>query len=463
MISILLALTMVGASCLPIGQNSSKSESSALLISNLAVQPNPRLGVAFPGEDPSYYHLISDGGMGICRMSVSWARHEPVQDTYSWTGLDNKIMALQQLGIDPFLTLESDAEWGVEPSTKKAKNRPPINLADWKKFVKALVERYDGDGKKDASGLLRPVRYYQAANEWFSDNNPSGGWTGTRDQFISFMNATYDAVKASDSDAAFVMGGIAAVNIDIMTLREGFGDYTVYYNYDENSGTTITPEDAANPAYEDFLDGVYRTLRECRYDYVDAHLYGPLAFNGPRLALLEDKAPKMKIISSECGGPSRDYDDDITPAEHFMTALQMNLDLLARGLEFGLWFRVGEAPTASTWGNAFVPLFDTSARPKGGYWAYKLLGVVLKNLGRVRRVGDGVYVVNRTDSSPVLVAWNAGGSSIHLPVTVQATQMLRVTDAATGSYVIEAVPANGVITLGDLPVVAAAALPGQTQ
>jgi hypothetical protein len=461
MIPILLAIAMAATSCLSVGQNESESAPGGQLISDLAVNPNPRLGLAFPGGDPTYFHLMSDAGIGVCRMDAPWSRYEPVQGTFNWSGLDTKIYVLQQLGIEPFLTLESDVEWGVEPSTKSARNRPPNDLSEWKNFVKAMVERYDHDGENDFLHLIRPVRYYQAANEWFSENNPSGGWTGTRDQFIEYINATYDAVKASYSEAVFVLGGIAAVNVDIMTLREGYGDYTVYYHYDEDNMITITREYASNPDYEDFLRGVYRTLRECRYDYVDAHLYGPLEFNDARIALLSAKAPKMKMLSSECGGPSRDYDDDITPLDHFLTALDLNLDLLSRDFLFGLWFRLGEAPSASTYGNAFVALFDTSAQPKAGYWAYKLLASVLDKMDRVQKVGEGVYIIHRADASPALVAWNAGGSTLELPSTVQATQLLRVTDAAAGSYVIEAVPENGIITLGDLPVVASEVLPGQ--
>lgn len=460
-ISILLAIAMAAVSCHPVGEEESKSAPAGPLLSDLVVEPSPRLGLAFPGGDTSYFHLMSDAGIGVCRMDAPWSRYEPVQGTFSWSGLDQKISALQGLGIEPFLTLQSDAEWGVEPSTKNARNRPPVDLAEWKHFVKTMAERYDHDGVDDAPGLLRPVRYYQAANEWFSENNSSGGWTGTRDQFIEFINATYDAVKGGDPDAVFVLGGIAATNVDMMTLREGFGDYTVYYHYDENNMITITPEDAANPEYEEFLEGVYRTLRECRYDYVDAHLYGPLEFNDARIALMSAKAPKMKMLSSECGGPSRDYDDDITPLDHFMTALDLNLDLLSRDFEFGLWFRLGEAPSAGTWGNTLVPLFDTSAQPKGGYWAYKLLAAVIQKLDRVQKLGDGAYIVHRNETSPALVAWNAAGSSIELPATVEATRMLRVTDAAAGSYVIENVPDDGVVTLGDLPVVVSAVLPGQ--
>jgi len=460
MIPILLAITMAAATCLPVGQAVSGSAPGDLLLSDLTVQPNPHLGVAFPGGDPATFHLISEAGMGVARMDASWDKYEPSQGTFLWGDLDRKITAMQYYGIEPFITLESDAVWGVESTTETARNRPPLDLAVWKNFIRAMVERYDYDGTDDLPSLVRPVRYYQVANEWMSKSNTTGGWTGTRDQFIEFVNVTYDAVKAGDPDAILVLGGMSTFNIDMMALREGFGNYTIHYHFNDSTEVIVTPADAANPGYQEFLDGVYRTLRECRYDYVDGHLYGPLEHNDSRVALLADRAPKMKMVTSECGGPSRDYDDDITPEDHFMTAIELNLELLSKGYEFALWFRMGETPGA-TWGNIHVPLFDSAAQPKAGYWAYKLLGAVLENLERVQKIGEGAYIIHRTDASPALVAWNSGGSSRPLPPVVPATQVLRVTDAATGTYVLELVPGNGTIALSDLPVVATAALPGQ--
>lgn len=463
MLTILLVITMAASSCIPIGQKNSDNASQGPLLSDLVVEPSPRLGIAFPGGNPSYYNLVSEGGMGVARLSVPWSNHEPEPGVFSWNALDAKVVRLQQLGIEPFLTMESDAPWGVEATTKTAKNRPPTDLSIWKRFVKTLVERYDHDGIDDAPGLLRPVRYHQAANEWLSDKNKSGGWTGTIDEFIEFMNATYDAVKASYSDAIFVMGGIAAVNVDVMALSEGLGTYIIHYNFDESTGVTITPDDANDPQYQPLYETAYRVLRECRFDYADAHLYGPVEFNDARIPLIERKSPKRSILSSECGGPSRDYDDDITPTDHFMAAIELNLDMLARGLEFGLWFRLGENPSATTWGNVEVPLYDMTATPKGGYWAYKLLAAILKDLEKVEKVDNGAYMVYRTKNAPVLVAWRTDERSVFsIPSTVGASRLLRVTDAQSGSYTIEAVPGNGVLSLGDLPVVVSALLPGDS-
>ncbi len=467
MLSILMAVTMAATSCIPIGQGASNTVPEGPRLADLEVQPCPRLGVAFPGGNPDYYYLISEGGMGVARISVPWSKHEPQEGVFDWYSLDKKVVRMQQLGIEPFLTFESDAEWGVESTTKTALNKPPADLSIWKRFVKTLVERYDADGENDSQALLRPVRYYQVLNEWVSDKNKSGGWTGTDQQLIEFVNATYDAIKASDSDAVAVLGGIAAVNVDVMALSEELGSYTIHYNYDEDSGFTITPEDAQDPQFEPIFEAAYRVLRGCRYDYADAHLYGPVDFNDARIALMKMKAPKRPLLSSEFGGPSRDYDEDITPEDHFMAAMEYNLDILARGLEFGLWFRLGENPSGSTWGNAYVPLFEvseTTITPKGGYWAYKLLAGMFEDLHQVQRLDSGAYIVHRVKRPPLLVAWRTPErDGLALPPVVQAQRALRVVHAAEGVYAMETVPESGVLSLGELPVVAGAELPGDQQ
>lgn len=460
---IVLAVAFTFPACTANVGDSSNGDPDTLLIRDLAVKPNPHLGLAFPGPDPDYFHLMSEVGIGVVRLPVPWSKREPKPGVFKWEKLDKMVLRLQHLGIEPFLTMDTDAKWGIVSSKKRAKNRPPSDLRIWQRFVGALVERYDADGIDDAPGLLRPVRYYQAANEWVSDKNRSGGWSGTTDEFIQFINGTHDAAKASYPEALFVMGGIAALNLDAMVLSEGLASYTARSKNNEKSGVTLTPERARSAQLRPHLESAYRVLRNCRFDMVDVHLYGPVTFNEHRISLIENKCPDYPVLSSECGGPSLDYDDDITPDDHFMAVMEINLHLLARGLEFGLWFRLGESPH-STWGNAQVPLYNKSLQPKAGYWAYQLLAAVLEGVESVQRLDDGMYLVHRPGGSSMFVAWKTDEHTTStLPPEVEATHLLRITSAGRGGYSIEAVPENGVLTLGNLPVVAGAVLPGEAK
>lgn len=453
MIVALLAMITVFSACPADATDGNTEVRIGLPIRDLPITPHPRLGMAFPGSNPEDFHLISEGGMGMARLSVSWSAREPSSGVFEWNGLDGKIRLLQELGIEVFLTLYSDAAWAVRSSDKEARNRPPNDFQIWRRFVTALVERYDADGSDDAPGLVRPVRYFQVANEWISDENRSGGWTGTTDELIEFINLSHDAVKESFPEAVYVMGGISALNLDVMALSESLASYTACYHFDEETGFTITPSQAASAEVKEYLAVSYRVLSECRYDMADGHLYGPVENNDARITLLEDKALGRPLLSSECGGPSRDYDEQITSVDHFLAAMDINLHSLARGLQFALWFRLGESDYA-TWGNREVPLFDQSANPKAGYRAYQLLAYILEDADHVERLGPGRYLVHRAAASPRLVAWKTDdGATIPLPAGVIASEAMRVVDAEHGIYAMESVPENGILSLSTLPLI----------
>jgi len=74
----------------------------------------------------------------------------------------------------------------------------PIDEAQYAAFVKATVERYDGDGLEDMPGLLNPIKYWQVGNEPTNDN---------RSDFAGLQMITYQAVKQVCPDCKVLIGG----------------------------------------------------------------------------------------------------------------------------------------------------------------------------------------------------------------------------------------------------------------
>ena len=68
---------------------------------------------------------------------------------------------------------------------------------DYITWVKACVERYDGDGRDDVPGLITPCKYWQVGNE------PP---PFLRD-YAKLLLITYDAIKAADADAKVLIAG----------------------------------------------------------------------------------------------------------------------------------------------------------------------------------------------------------------------------------------------------------------
>ncbi len=437
---------------------------SRLLLGNLDIVPNPRLGVAFPEPDPAVADAVLACGMGIVRMEVSWAEREPVRGQFEWGGLDNKIQHLQERGANAFLTFGTDATWGTLPSEFTAPNRVPADMADWADFVSACVERYDHDGVDDAEGLLRPVDYYQFINEWPSQNHRTGGWAGDIDQLIATLNASHAAAKASWAGATVILGGIPAGALDAMVLSSGMANYVSRIAYTPDNLVYLDSLRAQSPTILESVAVRERVLAEARYDVADMHLYGPVEFNQYRIERVSLATPQAGLVSAECGGPSLAYVDTVTPEGHFLAALDMNLDALSRGVRFILWFGMLEQEFVegggTTYGTSQIPLFGQDFQPKGGFWAYCLLGSVLADLDGVVKLEEGAYTIESCDRPDITVAWAPGGSGVlELDPLDHPDLLMRVVDASRGAFVFERVPADGVVALTGLPVIISERLP----
>jgi len=80
---------------------------------------------------------------------------------------------------------------------------PPAKAQDFADFVTAAVERYDGDGVKDAAGSPR-IAVWQLWNE----PNAWETWPGTPAEYGALLQAGYAAIKAADPTASVTTGGL---------------------------------------------------------------------------------------------------------------------------------------------------------------------------------------------------------------------------------------------------------------
>ncbi|HDJ28578.1 MAG TPA: hypothetical protein ENF28_04965 [Proteobacteria bacterium] len=74
----------------------------------------------------------------------------------------------------------------------------PVDVEQYVSFVKATVERYDGDGIDDMPGLTNPIKYWQVGNE------PS---EQRRSNFADLQRITYQAIKQACPDCMVLIGG----------------------------------------------------------------------------------------------------------------------------------------------------------------------------------------------------------------------------------------------------------------
>ncbi|NVO26667.1 hypothetical protein HJ526_04475 [Donghicola sp. C2-DW-16] len=410
------------------------AQAADLDLSQPAEGQSPVLGIAFPGNAPEYYGLLRDMGMSWARISASWGHIGGGGKQPDWTDLDRRIAGLQARGIQPFVTFESDADWATDPATHKVKNATPLDINAWQLFVAQVVERYDGDGNADMKGLRQPVRMWQAANEFVSDTNASGGWAGTTEQLIAYVNAAHDGVKLADPKGTFVLGGTAAFVMDVALVNQGRADWTVRQFWNDGSELVFPPAKSRSAEVDALVRGkLLPVLREARYDVADVHLYGPEDRDPLRLKAMQEWSGRP-VLSSECGGPNLDYGDSYSPQAHFMAVIARNLNVLAHGGQACLWFGLGEE-MQTTVGNARVPLYDMQRQPKPGVYAYRLLSRLLPKGAVVRQIADG-WEISAGDGRKVQLFPHGGAgdpSITHCVLPEAPNRVLRVTESVNCS------------------------------
>lgn len=391
-----LAALIIALACMPAAAD--------VDLSQLSSKPNPRLGLSFPGSKTQYYPFIAQAGIGVVRISASWERLEPKPGRFDFSGLDSRIIALQNLGIAPFVTFESNSKWATVKKTQKVKNATPKDPTQWQAFVRRVVERYDGDGKADAPGLRTGIRYWQVANEWISDRNRSGGWVGDAQGLIQYVTLAHDAVMAADPKAIFVMGGIAAFNADILLVAKDNRSLDVQQTWSKSSKTVLSIAEMRGPQIGAIIENkVLPVLRRAPFDIGAVHLYGPEARDMARLAHMK-RMTGRPVVSSECGGPTLDYGGKYSPEAHFRAVVERNLNVFAANAQFCLWFRLGESG-GSTFGNQRTALYDTSKKPKPGVFAYRALARLMDARAKVTFQRPGSFLIRRGAGQKIAVGW----------------------------------------------------------
>jgi hypothetical protein len=167
-----------------------------------------------------------------------WGQIEPERGRYEWQGVDEYVHKVQSYDIATLATIWPFAEWDqtnwgdvsdtlvfFEDDLGRGR-RKPYDMQVYKRFVSALVERYDGDGKEDMPGLKYPIKYWEASNEpsmqTFFDGSP--------EDYLELLKATYEAVKEADPGAKVLHAGLAGTEPAMVSFwepifKKGGGQY----------------------------------------------------------------------------------------------------------------------------------------------------------------------------------------------------------------------------------------------
>jgi hypothetical protein len=361
------------------------------------------------------------------------------------TALDSWVRWVQSNNMAPVVTLQN---WAPGDSA----SRPPADTALWKLWVTSTVERYDGDGVQDMPGLVEPVRYWHAEQEW------PIWWDGTVDEYISTLALTYAAVKAADPQGQVILIGLPSEGVAAAAACAQSGDLI---------DSCATWDGSTNQTTQ--------LLQRGRYDIIDMHSYESLPIITGKVNWIRSIVPDpdIPIWCLEAGGPFIDaerYSDTLNAA----AVVQQFAQAFGSGVQRYVWAMFSPAPGA-VWDRppwTLMPLTRWDPYPSGlelkpSYYTYQLMVRELTGFTSVENLStasatetDGVYLYRFAFlDSTVYIVWSADSvdDDVILPTSGSAALVTHiVTDAGQTDEDarVETVPsANGIvhITATSLP------------
>ena len=139
---------------------------------------------------------------------IEWGNMQPSPEApIDFAALDSFVHAFQAAGFtELILALKSHSPWASQGYGLLGASNPAPKaeyIDDYEAWVRAIVERYDGDGTDDLTGLRHPVRFYEIGSE-FSSYEPE-----PVADYLAMLERAYAAAhRASDevvvSHAAFL-------------------------------------------------------------------------------------------------------------------------------------------------------------------------------------------------------------------------------------------------------------------
>jgi hypothetical protein len=169
-----------------------------------------------PGRAERVARLVAPLGASAAKppcSQVEWGQMQRAPGALiDFRRLDGFVRGFQEAGFSELVVcLSSRSQWGSRPATP-GRLRPgsptprPEHMGAFAAWVATVVERYDGDGVRDMSGLRRPVRIYEVGAGF------SSGGTDPPDAYLKLLERAHRAAHGASPDviiahAAFLTTG----------------------------------------------------------------------------------------------------------------------------------------------------------------------------------------------------------------------------------------------------------------
>jgi len=338
--------------------------------------------------------------------------------------------------VDTFLRTPQSATMMLYPHNE--------TLPIWVNFVKAIVDRYDGDGKNDLLNLKYPVRNWHLSEEYPEFYIPP-------QVYVDLLKMTYPVIKETDPQAKVILHGIASNLLQYIAFVKGFIN-----DPDAGliNGTRYTrTQIAASLVFQDVLRDVEYFLEEGKgsYDVVDIHLYEPKEtfmkgkINWTRSAL-QRFGVNVPIWCIEGGGPFKLTDGQqsqfgdrywgrYTDKENAEYVIKMHIIAATTGIErfhWGLCATDHDDYWNGPWNN--MALTTCLREKKPAFYTFQIMLEKIRDFTKARDLSttDLNLYEFEVGSKKVYVAWISTNNTVDLSqkLSIGKTQ-LRITHLVT--------------------------------
>ncbi len=422
-------------------------------------EPSPTTLPTYPFDERNMFFGLSlinpwTGGEVVRDLGISWLSLQPhvlwmsiesEPGVYDWTALDREIRQLQSLDLDITMVLSPAINAFGEQRDELieiAGSYPSVmhflregdaggmilyphdeTLPIWLDFVRAAVDRYDGDGENDMPGLRYQARNWHVIEEYpiLEIDDPA--------IYVEILKETYAVIKDENPNARVILAGLAGNFAQYFAFMDGFIE-------DPDAGVIQSiqvPREvfAQLPVWSALkADWEYVLEHAAGYfDIVDLHAYitketfleGEIAYLRETMRSFGYTRPIWII---EGGGPFKNYPDkraENTPADPYygLGSLQENAEFViklhalsaAMGVERQHWGLGTELGPDSYWDGPWcgMSLMDGEDRFKRpSYYTFKLMVELLDGFTEVDDLSiEGVRIIRfLVEGEEIFILWS---------------------------------------------------------
>ena len=266
----------------------------------------------------------------------------------------------------------------------------PKDMDSYKRFVKALVERYDGDGKDDMPGLRYPIKYWEVINEPHNNYPDQFNITsenierirhseeyffGSGKSYAKVLKATYLAVKEADPEALVLNGGMEPPPKENIQGSNYFNDYYGFY------------DDVINSASDYFDIFNFHYLEENEDTDVNSPLMDLEYLEERYGSHLKDKPVWITEFS-------------VNKADKLIMAVIKSMEKIDKIFLVGYIWQEGMPRNVNS-----ISLRDSRGSLTSLYYPVKTLGLLAGNAKSIDKINDNAYVFVH-DNYRVFALWN---------------------------------------------------------